>query len=252
MRFKSYIFYVFNKRYESISRYTVYNFKNISVKHLYWIRSYVRQFESCEMCTPIRQKGPFFHNMVPMHYLASKYSRKLNDSHGKWHFNLTAVVDQRKYEVYRRLVSEFTPLQNAPFQNFMYHKTCYRSFTRKQNLSAISLSLGEPYFESQENPAFNDTQVKTRSKLSPKFDWSTYTKFLLKKGLNKSLNLQVVYLMTKWFIEFHVRNSSKMQYTIWLVLQNTQKKRKETETKICRRNRQVRTWSSIYPIYKFF
>ena len=75
--------------------------------------------------------------------------------------SLTIPAEQRKDEVYRRLVSEFTSIQNAPFQNFKNHKTCYRSFTSKQNLSAISLILGEPLFESQENPDANDNQVKT-------------------------------------------------------------------------------------------
>jgi hypothetical protein len=49
-----------------------------------------------------------------------------------------SAVNKRKYEVYRKLVDEYTTVENAPFGNAKYHKSCYKAFTSKQNLSTCS------------------------------------------------------------------------------------------------------------------
>jgi hypothetical protein len=38
----------------------------------------------------------------------------------------------------RKLVDEYTTVENAPFGNTKYHKSCYKAFTSKQNLSTCS------------------------------------------------------------------------------------------------------------------
>jgi hypothetical protein len=45
-----------------------------------------------------------------------------------------SAVKKRKDEVYRKFVDEYTPVENAPFGNTKYHKSCYKTFTSKQNL----------------------------------------------------------------------------------------------------------------------
>lgn len=47
-------------------------------------------------------------------------------------------MNKREDEVYRKLVDEYTTVENAPFGNTKYHKSCYKAFTSKQNLSTCS------------------------------------------------------------------------------------------------------------------
>ena len=37
-----------------------------------------------------------------------------------------SAVNKRKDEVYRKLVDEYTTVENAPFGNAKYHKNCYK------------------------------------------------------------------------------------------------------------------------------
>jgi hypothetical protein len=49
-----------------------------------------------------------------------------------------SAVNKRKDEVYRKLVDEYTTVENAPFGNTKYHKSCCKAYVSKQNLSPCS------------------------------------------------------------------------------------------------------------------
>ena len=80
--------------------------------------------------------------------------------------------------------------------------------------------------------------------------FARYTKFLLKKRLNKFVNQQVAYLMTKWI--FHIYRISCeifIENAVYLfVLPNTIKNEKEQKYL---EYGQGRTWSSLLLFYRF-
>ena len=43
-----------------------------------------------------------------------------------------SAVNKRKYEVYRKLVDEYTTVENAPFGNTKYHKSCCKAYVSNQ------------------------------------------------------------------------------------------------------------------------
>jgi hypothetical protein len=76
-----------------------------------------------------------------------------------------SAVNKRKDEVYRKLV------ENTPFGNTKYHKSCYKAFTSKQNLSTCST---RPTSAScNQNPSSNEDNftIVTRSR-SSEIDWT--------------------------------------------------------------------------------
>jgi hypothetical protein len=48
-----------------------------------------------------------------------------------------SAVNKRKDEVYRKFVDEYTPVENAPFGNTKYHKSCYKTFTSKKTCQHV-------------------------------------------------------------------------------------------------------------------
>jgi hypothetical protein len=75
-----------------------------------------------------------------------------------------SAVNKRKDEVYRKLV------ENTPFGNTKYHKSCYKAFTSKQNLSTCSnfKSTRPTSASCNQNPSSNEDNftIVTRSRSS--------------------------------------------------------------------------------------
>ena len=86
-----------------------------------------------------------------------------------------SAVNKRKDEVYRKLVDEYTTVENAPFGNTKYHKSCYKAFTSKQNLSTCSnfKSTRPTSASCNQNPSSNEDNftIVTRSRAS-EIDWT--------------------------------------------------------------------------------
>ena len=84
-------------------------------------------------------------------------------------------MNKRKDEVYRKLVDEYTTVENAPFGNIKYHKSCYKAFTSKQNLSTCSnfKSTRPTSASCNQNPSSNEDNftIVIRSRAS-KIDWT--------------------------------------------------------------------------------
>ena len=88
-----------------------------------------------------------------------------------------SAVNKRKDEVCRKLVDEYTTVENAPFGNTKYHKSCYKPFTSKQILSTCSnLKSTRPISAScNQNPSSNEDNftIVTRSRASV-IDWKAF------------------------------------------------------------------------------
>ena len=97
-----------------------------------------------------------------------------------------SAVNKRKDEVYRKLVDEYTTVENAPFGNTKYHKSCCKAYVSKQNLSPCSnfKSTRLTSASCNQNPSSNEDNVTivTRSRAS-EIDW-TYCIFAYTKPLN--------------------------------------------------------------------
>ncbi|VDH98616.1 Hypothetical predicted protein [Mytilus galloprovincialis] len=86
-----------------------------------------------------------------------------------------SAVNQRKDNVYRRLVDEYKTVEEAPLDRIKYHKSCYKAFTSKQNLTTFSGNnvTGQSTASCTKIPLYkDDTQstMSTRSRL-PEIDW---------------------------------------------------------------------------------
>ena len=85
-----------------------------------------------------------------------------------------SAVNKRKDEVYRKLIDEYTTVENAPFGNTKYHKSCYKPFTSKQNLSTCSnfKSTRPTSASCNQSPSSNEDTftIVTRSRAS-EIDW---------------------------------------------------------------------------------
>jgi hypothetical protein len=55
-----------------------------------------------------------------------------------------SAVNKRKVEVYRKLVDKYTTVENAPFGNTKYHKSCYKAqmIQRCQSMEGLPFLVG--------------------------------------------------------------------------------------------------------------
>ena len=88
-----------------------------------------------------------------------------------------SAVNKRKDTVYRKLVDEYTTVENAPFGNAKYHKSCYKAFTSKQNLSTCSnfKSTRPTSASCNQNPSSSEDNftIVTRSRAS-EIHWTAW------------------------------------------------------------------------------
>ncbi|CAC5362215.1 unnamed protein product [Mytilus coruscus] len=73
-----------------------------------------------------------------MYCLSSIYSREAMFPAAKGKATFLSAVNQRKDNVYRRLVNEYKTVEGLPLDRIKYHKSCYQAFTIKQNLTTFS------------------------------------------------------------------------------------------------------------------
>ena len=96
-------------------------------------------------------------------------NEKLSTTTLKERQTLLSSVNTRKDYVYRRLLEEFSSLNDIDTERLFYHKSCYKTYTSKINLEKFSVNekLGN-------SSCSTDTElsVQTRS-MSTLFDWST-------------------------------------------------------------------------------
>ena len=97
----------------------------------------------------------------------------MSSSTSKGRFTLISVIDKHTYEVYKRLVDEFKTIENVHTDKIQYHRSCYKSFTSKHNLSTSAFSTTA---QNVSKPTVNTTSVSslvlTRSSRSSDIDWS--------------------------------------------------------------------------------
>ena len=91
------------------------------------------------------------------------------------------AMNKWKDEVYRKLVDEYTTVKNAPFENTKYHKSCYKAFTSKHNLSTCSnfKSTCPTSASCNQNQSSNEDHftIVTRSRAS-EIDWTDCSEFV--------------------------------------------------------------------------
>ena len=105
-----------------------------------------------------------------------------------------SAVNKRRDEVYRKLVDEYTTVENAPFGNTKYHKSCCKAYVSKQNLSPCSnfKSTRLTSASCNHNPSSNEDNftIETRSRAS-EIDW-TYCIFCIHKAFKHDRKMHKV------------------------------------------------------------
>ena len=96
-------------------------------------------------------------------------SDQFSSSTSKGRFTLVSAIVKRKDDVYRGLVDEFKTIENVLYtqKKKQYHSSCYKSFTRKHNLSAFVFSTtARNVSNTTENITSVSSLVLTRSSRS--------------------------------------------------------------------------------------
>ena len=101
-------------------------------------------------------------------------SERLCISTNKGRLTILSAVEKRKDEVYRRLIDEYKIVANIPVESIKYHRSCYKSFTSKHNLSASVFSEQSPQPSTSTHKTSECSPViMTRStRVSDTADWS--------------------------------------------------------------------------------